>query len=37
MKKLLGWLMSALFVALVVWIIFRIPKVRAMITGTAAA
>lgn len=37
MKKVLGVLISALFVAAVVWVIFRWQTAKNLIVGTTAA
>lgn len=40
MRKLIAWAGAAIFIAIVVALIFRIPRVRALVTGkggTAAA
>lgn len=37
MRKLVAWLGAAVFIAVVVAIIFRVGKLRTVVTGQAAA
>lgn len=37
MRKLVAWLGAALFIAVVMAIIFRVGKLRSIVTGQAAA
>lgn len=37
MRKIIGWLGAAIFIALVVAVIFRVGKVRTIVTGQAPA
>lgn len=37
MKKLLSWAMAAGFVILVMWVVFRWSRLRAIVTGQAPA
>lgn len=37
MKKIMAWALSALFVVAVIYVVFRLPRVRAFVTGTAPA